>query len=718
MTNPQNVPHNLRLFRLQDFAGRQAELAQVSAWLQESPVVAITGAAGAGKSSLATAVAHQLMPQYDEGVIWVDAYGGDEFRLYDVIRTMENVLVTGIAGRPPDQWPILVLQQLYGRRRLIVIDGVSQATETAVAQIAGTAGRAGPGGAGRVIFVGRDLPPPLLQLAGNFHLKLYGLPEAEAAAMLAQVWGSPPSGEDVQRMVELCAGHPLALKLLMPFYAPAGGEDGRAVREQLHETVARQPVEDGERRFEAMVEFALQELEGTQPAAAQLLTRFTLALGGGDADAMGSLYWTGLGPETELAPALEELVRRGLLEYDGDEDRYLLHPAVRRFLVSQRWASILPSDQRDLARRHADYYLGVAREYERTPPQQWNRVERDWANIRQGVEWTAQQLETAAGVSTETLLDKIDNLSYMDAGQHDDLALARDYALALRAYCVQRQPPSGLGWLAAGLAAARLLGDTWARTLIGGRLCTLAYLEGRYDLAEAWLKRSLNALIPLNDKPRLSRVWSDLGTLYKAQGRYSEAIAVCEQWHSLHEGMGNWQAAGAALMRIGSIYYADKDMEQALDWHERARALFHDHGDPRGQAAAHNNIGLVYEARGDLQQAMQHYQESTRLNETLNNRQGAAIAYGNLGSASFAVGDWQAALEWYQKDLAVSEQTGDWVGVAATLHNMGQVALEVKDLAAARDYFARSRDLYQRFGLKEFAAEEETLMKLVGEKLD
>jgi tetratricopeptide (TPR) repeat protein len=126
----------------------------------------------------------------------------------------------------------------------------------------------------------------------------------------------------------------------------------------------------------------------------------------------------------------------------------------------------------------------------------------------------------------------------------------------------------------------------------------------------------------------------------------------------------------------------------------------------------------VYEARGDLQQAMQHYQESARLNETLNNRQGAAIAYGNLGSASFAVGDWQAALEWYQKDLAVSEQTGDWVGVAATLHNMGQVALEVKDLAAARDYFARSRDLYQRFGLKEFAAEEETLMKLVGEKLD
>jgi tetratricopeptide (TPR) repeat protein len=91
-------------------------------------------------------------------------------------------------------------------------------------------------------------------------------------------------------------------------------------------------------------------------------------------------------------------------------------------------------------------------------------------------------------------------------------------------------------------------------------------------------------------------------------------------------------------------------------------------------------------------------------------------AYGNLGSVSYELGDFQAAIDWYQKDLALSEQLGDWTGTAATLHNMGHVALEMGDLAAARDYFVRSRDLYARFGLTDFVAEEEQLLQIVQER--
>jgi hypothetical protein len=40
----------------------------------------------------------------------------------------------------------------------------------------------------------------------------------------------------------------------------------------------------------------------------------------------------------------------------------------------------------------------------------------------------------------------------------------------------------------------------------------------------------------------------------------------------------------------------------------------------------------------------------------------------------------------------------------------------MNDLDAARDYFVRSRDLYIRFGLKDFAAEEETLIQIVQDR--
>ncbi|NIN98068.1 MAG: hypothetical protein GTO49_24425, partial [Anaerolineae bacterium] len=193
------------------------------------------------------------------------------------------------------------------------------------------------------------------------------------------------------------------------------------------------------------------------------MTLLTLSQGGADFPAVQTLYWQGLRAEAELKPTLAELTRRGLLEYDLDEDRYLLHPAVRPALVTKRLTALPPADQQRLKLDHAEYYLDIARQYERTPPHQWHQFEPDWANIRQGVETVTQQLEDLAGASVQDLLATVDSVSHLDVRQPRDLTLVRDYALALRTYCVQRQPPSGFRWLTAGLVAAQALGDSWSR---------------------------------------------------------------------------------------------------------------------------------------------------------------------------------------------------------------------------------------------------------------
>lgn len=705
-------PHNVRRFRLHNFVGRQAELAQLSAWLRESPVVAITGSSGIGKSSLATALAYSLMTEFDEGVIWVSAFGADEFRIYDIVRAIEDVLATGITSQPPDKWEILALQQLYGRRRLLILDEIAQAAPETANRIAETIGRIGPGGPGRVVLVGRHLPPPLIKLAGSYHLKLGGLTESEASTLVTQMTQLPPDADDLQRMREISGSQPLALKLLVPIWPAASNGQTRP----LDNLLGRQPPEEWARCFETILGFVLDDLETSHPAAGQLITRFTLSRGGGDFQAIQALYWPGLGPAVDLEGAIAELIRRELLQYDTDEDRYFLHPALLRPLMAKKLVSIPSDKQQDFARSYAQYYLTIARQYERVPPHEWNQLERDWANIRQGVEQVTQQLEAIAGASVETLLARIDSLGNLDTRLPSDLSLMRDYALALRAYCVQRQPPSGFRWLAAGVVAAQALGDSWSRTLIGGRLCTLAYFQGKYDLSETWLRHSLNALVPINDIPRLSRIWADLGALYKAQGRFQDAIDACQQVYSLNEKMDNWQGVGSALTRIGSVYYASGDLESSLNSHQRALAHFQKGAEARGQAIAHNNIGLIYEARGEFEQAIHHYQESARLHESFNHLQGVMTAYGNLGSAWYELGDFPTAIEWYQKDLNLSEELGDWTGMAATLHNMGHVALEMDDLAAAQDYFTRSHDLYIRFGLDEFAAEEEALIQIVRDR--
>ena len=123
------TPHNLGLYRLDGFSGSRRQLLTLHDWLtggDDLPAIAISGEQGMGKSTLATAVAWNHFHHFSDGIIRVSPAGTNPFRLYDVVRTLDSVLGTALTRISDDRWGIGILEQLYKRKRLLILDKLSR----------------------------------------------------------------------------------------------------------------------------------------------------------------------------------------------------------------------------------------------------------------------------------------------------------------------------------------------------------------------------------------------------------------------------------------------------------------------------------------------------------------------------------------------------------------------------------------------------------------
>ena len=131
------------------------------------------GARGNGKSTLATAAAWNTIHHFPDGIIWVGAAGRDRFRMYDIVRTLDTVLGTTLTRVSEDRWGIGILEQLYRRRRLLILDELSGATDREIQTLAEIIGHLhDSGGQSHILLIDRDIHPEFAELVDDRHLQL------------------------------------------------------------------------------------------------------------------------------------------------------------------------------------------------------------------------------------------------------------------------------------------------------------------------------------------------------------------------------------------------------------------------------------------------------------------------------------------------------------------------------------------------------------------
>ncbi|SFW65924.1 AfsR/SARP family transcriptional regulator [Amycolatopsis australiensis] len=653
-----------------DFTGRAAELAELAAVLSGGdgvPVAVLSGEPGAGKSTLAVRAAHRLRAQYPDGQLYVPL-GGREIGavLADLLRAL------GVPGPAvPDDVrarAAVFRGRLADRRVLVVLDDAAD-PEHVRTLLPGTPGCA-------VLVTSRQR---LSGLAGAHRLPVGPLSGAEAAELLDRLAGPRVAREraDAQRIIDACAGLPLALRI-------AGSR--LAIRPHLRVAELAGRLEDEVRRLDELTvsDLAVRgsialSYDGLRPAARRA---FRLVGRCRVADLPAWAVTTLIGADAD--EAVEELVEASLLEAHGPdatgEGRYRMHNLVRLYAaegaaeeggaptvlaatlaLADAAAARLPRTVPMPAVAHEPFAQPlpealVARLLER--PDDWFAAER--ANLMSLI----GSLDAREAL---LLLDKLSVYLYLH-GQYADLRAAYETVLA-RAE------------------------DRRVAVVAEANLALLRHARGQYEEAAAAYRECAKELEVQGDRRTHAWVSANLAHCLIGLGRAEEALHTAAGARELFTVDGEREALlvraaeSAALLRLGRVTEARTVDRLAL-------AAARETGDARQIGTALHGYAWSALLTGEEEQAATAIAESVALLRGTMARSELAKSLRTLGAISAARGargDATAAFE-EARDLAreLDERPRELSctrAIAASWIGEGQAARAIPVLRACLDEF-------------------------------
>ncbi len=200
-------------------------------------------------------------------------------------------------------------------------------------------------------------------------------------------------------------------------------------------------------------------------------------------------------------------------------------------------------------------------------------------------------------------------------------------------------------------------------------LGAIAHQEGDHNLAVELMTKAID------EDSRLHVFHGNLGEVYRALGRYDEAIACCRRALEI------FAVYPEALNTLGAALHAKGELEEAETVLRRAVEF------KPNMAAAHANLGNVLGTRGRHAEAVAAYREAIRLNPSF------AGALDALGTTWQARGRPELAAECYQRALEINPDD------APTLSNLGATLRSLGKTDEAVDCLRKAVRLRPDFGV-------------------
>jgi eukaryotic-like serine/threonine-protein kinase len=181
-----------------------------------------------------------------------------------------------------------------------------------------------------------------------------------------------------------------------------------------------------------------------------------------------------------------------------------------------------------------------------------------------------------------------------------------------------------------------------------------------------WTQKALAAAqqaLQLNDK--LPEVHSTLGSVYRATGKYEEAIAELKRAQALAPN------SDEVYWRMGNVYLSKGDMPHAIESYQKAVQL-----NPY-YWVNENSLGHVYYQTGEYDKALEAFKQVATLEPDVN------AGYVNSGTVLNQQGKYAEAVPYLQKALQIEPDTNAYT-------NIGTAYFFLKRFAEAADAFEKA----------------------------
>jgi tetratricopeptide (TPR) repeat protein/transcriptional regulator with XRE-family HTH domain len=689
---PVQLPHNMP-----GFTGRAVEMATLTKLREQSTgtsrILAIDGAAGIGKTTLAVHWAHHAASWFPDGQLYINLRGfdpsGKSVTPSEAIGGFLDALAAPLERRPVslDARTALYRSLLAGRRMLIVLDNAYD--EQQVRPLL-------PGNPESLTLVtSRRQLGGLVAFDGARIMTLDPLTEAEARDLLAGRLGAEQIAAEPQAvgaLTQFCAGLPLALAVTAARAATWPGLSLAELAAQLNSEAERLDVMDvGDTNTSVRAAFSWS-YRYLRAASARLFCLLALHPGPDiTVPAAASLASTSLARARDL---LTELTQVSLLRRHAP-GRYAFHDLVRAY--ARELAGNKGQTEQDAALSGLfDYYLHTAaaamdvifpaekdRRPRVAPPAESELPITDPKLAAAWLDAERTNLIAAAHAAINDWPRHTTRLAatlfrYLDAGGH--------FSEAITIHGAARDAASRTGDRAAEAVALTNLGVVDIRLGVEQR-------------AIDHLQQALSLYPGTSDRVGHARALHNLALVYHRLGRV-EAVDLERQALYLHQEAGDRIGQVRALSSLGTMETQDGRYEEAMLLQQQALALSRELGDRSGEAYALAYIGELARYQRRYRLAETQIQQALILFREIGDRNGEAGALADLGATNLRQGHHPQAEDHFRQALAVYREIGDPNGQAEAFNGLGELFLATGLPARALDQHTTALDLASRAGSK------------------
>ncbi|MFC1430986.1 BTAD domain-containing putative transcriptional regulator [Streptacidiphilus sp. N1-3] len=629
------------------FVGRENELAALSGVRDgaggEARVALVSGPPGVGKTSLALRWAQQHASAFQDGQLFVDLHGYDQYERESAQRVLERFLLAlGVPGYqiPADQ-PAredLYRSTVAGRRLLIVLDNASD-DEQVRPLLPGTAD-------GMVLVTSRGRLGGLAADTGARVIDLGMLTRREAVEALGRIVGAErveAAPEAADALAQLCGGLPLALRISA---VRLNQEPGVALAELAAELSPEEDRLAGLSIPGSSTHAVSRTLDHSYRLLGDLEARcFRLLCGfpGPALNVPAAAALLGVERGAQAQPPLRALLAAHLVERPAS-DRYVLHDLVR--LYGRELAAEFPQEQDQALARLCDWYITAVDAAQQLLYPVAFAIPTDLRHP-----WTGPLPFTDRDAAVEWFGSEDDNLLALirhgaAQGEH---RVVWQLALGHAAYLLHRHQ---LGLLVEISELGERSALAAGLDMPAGKLANyagIAYSMLRDLRARDAYGRAMSAALREGDELRATRIRSNLGNLHYELEQFAEAAVQ--------------QAEALAAAR-------------RLDDQQLVSALL-------------ANLALTQLELGRLEEAQELVSEAILASEKLENHEAAAVYRGQLGFVQLRRGRLDEALTLSEAALAAAERFDNPLLRGRMFDQVGQVL-------AALDQHERARESWQR----------------------
>lgn len=725
---PSSTPHNLPT-PVTPFIDRPTELRQITEQLDrvECRLLTIVGTGGIGKTRLALEAAHQLLPDYPQGIYFVSCAPLD--RAQAVIRAIANTLNISAKGDSPllDE----LIHYLRNQEILLILDNFEHLVDGAdiLSQLLdGTPGL-------KLLVTSRERLN--LQEEWLYQVEALSCPESlkdpnalrypSIKLFVQSVQRVQPDFDaeaEVQPIIQICQlvdGMPLAIELAASWARVMTCDqivDEITQSLDFLSTTLRN-IPERHRSLRAVFDSSWHMLEDEEQ---RVLRQLSIFRGGFHPDAARKVTAVSL-------LTLSGLVDKSLLTLVNG--RYQIHELLRQY--AHRKLADNSEELRAVRAAHSIYFAGYmeARETRLTN----NRTDSTYSEVIQEVDNVVAGWQFALENSDHKTIGRfmrpiyrlLDIQSrYLDGEQIFKSAAERlgasldggnnviqARALLLRASCLQTiaRYDEAEHLVNVALPTFRSHESPWELRIALASLGAIVYARGEYRQAQALFEEAYALIRKTGGDPVIMLLrLSDIATVL---GEYQRARSILEDALNFLKDSSGKQSQMRFLLTLGDINLKLGDFDEARKNFEEARQISIDLEATNSGAVAYVSLARTAFAMGNYEEAAELCRQSISMFETIHNKWGRAFALLHLGKINHKLGNHAEAKHQYRTGLEIADEVGSPWLTSATMRQLAQVnrllgneaearknlldslriALEIKALPLAMDAIAGIADI-------------------------